>query len=71
MERAIQPDQPPHAPPRDHLSVCLLASGSRGNSIHVSDGASAILVDAGLSGVELERRMQSRGVDPGDLDAIL
>lgn len=51
--------------------MCLLASGSRGNSIHISNGASSILVDAGLSGVELERRMKSRNIDPRELGAIL
>ena len=55
----------------DDISVCMLASGSRGNSIYVSDGDTSILVDAGLSGVEIERRMASRGLSPGDLDAIV
>ena len=55
----------------DDIAVCMLASGSRGNSIYVSDGDTSILVDAGLSGVEIERRMASRGLSPGDLDAIV
>ncbi len=53
------------------ISVCLLASGSRGNAIYISDGKSRILIDAGLSGVEIERRMQSRGLDPKQLDGIV
>lgn len=53
------------------LSVCVLASGSRGNSTYVSDGRTAILIDAGLSGVEIQRRMAVRGLDPSRLDAIL
>ncbi|BBO69146.1 MBL fold metallo-hydrolase [Desulfosarcina alkanivorans] len=56
----------------DHrLSVSVLASGSRGNATYVSDGHTAILVDAGLSGVEIQRRMASKGLDPKNLDAIL
>ena len=51
--------------------MCLLASGSRGNAIYISDGKSRILIDAGLSGVEIERRMQSRGLDPAQLDGIV
>jgi hypothetical protein len=39
------------------LSVSVLASGSRGNATYISDGRTAILVDAGLSGVEIQRRM--------------
>ncbi len=53
------------------LSVCLLASGSRGNAIYLSSGHSRILIDAGLSGVEIERRMASRGLDPSQLDGIV
>jgi len=53
------------------ISVCLLASGSRGNAIYISDGRARILIDAGLSGVEIQRRMQSRGLDPKQLDGIV
>lgn len=55
----------------DGASLCLLASGSKGNAIYVSDGDTAILVDAGLSGIEIERRMASRNLNPADLDAIV
>lgn len=51
--------------------VCVLASGSRGNATYISDGRSAVLIDAGLSGVEIQRRMAANGLDPGNLDAIL
>jgi phosphoribosyl 1,2-cyclic phosphodiesterase len=53
------------------LTVCSLASGSRGNATYISDGNTAILIDAGLSGVELERRMMSKGLSPKNLDAII
>ncbi len=53
------------------LTVCALASGSRGNAIYVSDGATALLVDAGLSGIEIQRRLNSKGLCADDLDAIL
>ena len=53
------------------LEFCVLASGSKGNAIHVSDGVTAVLVDAGLSGVEIQRRMARRGLSPADLSAIL
>ena len=59
-------------PDNDHnLSVCMLASGSKGNAIFVSDGSTSILIDAGLSGIEIERRLKSKGLCPDDLDAIL
>lgn len=53
------------------LSVCALASGSRGNSVFVSGGDTSILVDAGLSGIELERRMAAREIAPDTLSAIV
>jgi phosphoribosyl 1,2-cyclic phosphodiesterase len=53
------------------LSVCVLASGSRGNAIYVSDGATSVLVDAGLSARDIGRRLNSRGLDAADLSAIL
>ena len=53
------------------LSVCVLASGSKGNAIYISDGRTAILVDAGLSGVEITKRMQSAGLSIESLRAIL
>jgi phosphoribosyl 1,2-cyclic phosphodiesterase len=63
-------ESPPNADGR-RLSVCVLASGSRGNATYLSDGRTAILIDAGLSGVEIQRRMAAKGLDPRDLDAIL
>ena len=35
-------------PDETAISICVLASGSRGNAIHLSDGNTRILVDAGL-----------------------
>jgi phosphoribosyl 1,2-cyclic phosphodiesterase len=49
----------------------MLASGSRGNSIYVSDGETSLLIDAGLSGVEIERRMKSRNLSIEDIDGII
>jgi phosphoribosyl 1,2-cyclic phosphodiesterase len=53
------------------LSICVLASGSKGNAIFVSDGTTSILVDAGLSGIEIQRRMQAANLDVNDLKAIV
>ena len=54
-----------------NLAVCVLASGSKGNAIYLSDGFTSILIDAGLSATEIKRRLKSRGLNPKDLDAIL
>lgn len=53
------------------LSLCMLASGSKGNCIHVSAGDKSVLVDAGLSGREIERRMGQRDLSPQHLQAIV
>jgi phosphoribosyl 1,2-cyclic phosphodiesterase len=53
------------------LSVCVLASGSKGNTIYISDGKTAILMDAGLSGIEIQRRMEAAELDVQDLNAIV
>ncbi len=57
--------------PEQMLSVCMLASGSKGNSIHISDGYTSILLDAGLSGVEIERRLKRAGYCPEQISAIV
>ena len=53
------------------LAVCSLSSGSKGNATYISDGDTSILVDAGLSGIELQRRLESRDLAPEKLDAII
>jgi phosphoribosyl 1,2-cyclic phosphodiesterase len=58
------------APP-NRLHLCVLASGSRGNAVYIADEDRAVLIDAGLSGVEIERRMASRGLKPEGIGAIV
>ena len=63
--------EPFRVKPDYNLAVCILASGSKGNAIFISSGDTSLLIDAGLSGIEIERRLTSRGLDPKSLDAIL
>jgi len=53
------------------LTVCALASGSRGNALYIADGETAVLVDVGLPSKEIVRRMSSVGLSPKTLKAIL
>jgi phosphoribosyl 1,2-cyclic phosphodiesterase len=53
------------------MRFCVLGSGSKGNCTYVEAGETAILVDAGFSGREIERRLAGIGVDPARLSAIL
>ena len=53
------------------VQFTVLASGSKGNSALLSTSSTRILVDAGLSGRELFRRMRLAGHEPAMLDAIV
>jgi phosphoribosyl 1,2-cyclic phosphodiesterase len=50
--------------------VSVLASGSGGNACVVESGTTRILVDAGLSGREIERRMRDRGMEPESISGV-
>jgi len=53
------------------MKICLLASGSKGNSILVESGQTRLLIDAGLSAREIRRRLELVGVDAESLTALL
>lgn len=61
----------PQTPGDDYITSCILASGSKGNAIYFSNGPTSILIDAGLSGKEIEKRLASKGLSAGELDAIV
>ena len=52
------------------MRVCLLASGSKGNSVFIETEESRILIDAGLSAREIEKRLAAVAVEAADIDAI-
>jgi phosphoribosyl 1,2-cyclic phosphodiesterase len=53
------------------LRVVVLGSGSGGNAVVVECGGQRVLIDAGFSCRELERRMRAVGVDPSSIEALL
>lgn len=53
------------------MRFAVLGSGSRGNSILVTGGATKVLVDAGFSAKAIEDRLASLGVLPEEVHAIL
>jgi phosphoribosyl 1,2-cyclic phosphodiesterase len=53
------------------MKFSILASGSSGNSIIVETDQTRVLIDAGLSGKQIEAQLKEVGVDPKSLDAIL
>src|SRR5512141_1847440 len=52
------------------MRVSILASGSGGNACVVESGRTRVLVDAGLSAREIERRMIGRGIEPETIRGI-
>jgi len=57
--------------PPQRIGITILGSGSRGNAIVVHTESQGILIDAGFSARELDRRLQQVGIDPAMLAAIL
>ena len=53
------------------FQISVLASGSKGNSILIRTGKSAILLDAGLSGKKIIELLKSINVSPESLNAIV
>lgn len=53
------------------LRFSVLASGSKGNACYVESPEGCVLVDAGLSCRELERRLELLGLSASCLDAII
>lgn len=53
------------------MKFSVLASGSSGNSLYIETGDAKLLVDAGLSGKQLNARLAQIGVHAENLTAIL
>jgi phosphoribosyl 1,2-cyclic phosphodiesterase len=53
------------------MRFAVLASGSSGNACYVEAGNTRLLIDAGLSGREIERRLETVGRSAADLDALI
>jgi phosphoribosyl 1,2-cyclic phosphodiesterase len=53
------------------MRVTVLGSGSKGNAILVENRSTRILVDAGFSARDLERRLNAVGVAPASIRAIV
>jgi phosphoribosyl 1,2-cyclic phosphodiesterase len=53
------------------MEFCVLGSGSKGNATYFKSGETRILIDAGMSGIELQRRLATIDVRLTDIDAIL
>ena len=53
------------------MKVCVLSSGSKGNSTYVETKNHKILIDIGTSSVYVEKSLNKIGVDPSNIDIVL
>lgn len=53
------------------MHAIALQSGSNGNCIFVESGDVRLLFDAGISGVQAEKRLAGHGIDIRDVDALI
>ncbi|MDX1385923.1 MAG: MBL fold metallo-hydrolase, partial [Thermoanaerobaculia bacterium] len=53
------------------MRVVVLGSGSSGNALVVESGVRRLLIDAGFSCRELERRLELVGIDGAGFDGVL
>jgi len=53
------------------MRICVLGSGSSGNSIHLSCGGFGLLIDAGLGPRKLRDRLASTGSSLDEIGAVV
>lgn len=53
------------------LNIVALATGSKGNASCITSSNTQILIDAGITTINIERRLKDFNVDPSNLDGIL
>lgn len=52
------------------MKVCVLSSGSKGNSTLITTEKAKILIDLGTSSLYVEKTLKSLNIDPKEIDAI-
>ena len=53
------------------LKIAALATGSKGNVSYITSSNCQILVDAGLTAINLEKKLRDFQIDPKNIDGIL
>ena len=53
------------------MKLCVLASGSKGNSTYIESHQSKILIDIGMSCLYIEKALDNIGVRPREIQGIL
>ena len=53
------------------MKVCVLASGSKGNSTYIENESTHILIDLGMSSLYVEKNLKELGIHPKTIDGII
>ena len=53
------------------MKLCVLGSGSKGNAVLMQSGGTRVLIDAGFGPRTIARRLQSIGVNPASIQAVV
>ena len=53
------------------MKVCVLSSGSKGNTTYIETNQAKILIDAGNSSKYIIEKLQELNINPNEIDAIL
>ena len=53
------------------MRVCILSSGSKGNSVLIESSNAKILIDLGVTKSYVEEKLEELKVDPNEIKAIL
>jgi len=53
------------------MEILVLASGSSGNATLVTSGETSLLIDAGVSALQIRKRLEAFGRSPDQVDAVL
>ena len=53
------------------MEIFVLASGSSGNSVLVTSAETSLLVDVGVSALQIRKRLEAFGKSPDEVDGVL
>ena len=53
------------------MKVCVLSSGSKGNTTYIESDRAKILIDVGNSAKYVKEKLEDIGTEPEDIDAVL
>lgn len=53
------------------LKIAALATGSKGNVSYITSSYSKILIDAGITAINIEKKLSEFNINPDELDGIL